>query len=182
LSQYKLKRPLELKFPFSASSIKLQVIEIKIRQAQSSDAAVIAEFNERLAKETEDLMLEAGCIQAGVAALLSDPAKGIYFVAEVNGEVAGQLMITYEWSDWRNGNIWWLQSVYVKEPFRRAGVFRALFNYVRDLAAAQSEVRGLRLYMHSDNTGARRSYERMGMKLTKYEVFEMALPGRNGVE
>jgi len=157
-------------------------IELKIRQARPTDAAVIAEFNGRLAAETEDLGLEPARVEAGVAALLSDPAKGIYFVAEVNGAVVGQLMITYEWSDWRNGNIWWLQSVYVKEEFRRSGVFRALFDHLRALAAATPDVRGLRLYMHADNARARQSYERLGMKRTKYEVFEMELPGRNGVE
>jgi GNAT superfamily N-acetyltransferase len=170
------------KFLFSSSSFNLHAIEIKVRQAELSDAAVIAQFNQQLAKETEDLNLEPACIRAGVAALLSDPSKGIYFVAEVEGEVVGQLMITYEWSDWRNGNIWWLQSVYVKEQFRRAGVFRALFDFLRDLAASQTDVRGLRLYMHADNIGARQAYERMGMNLTKYEVFELALPGRDGVE
>jgi GNAT superfamily N-acetyltransferase len=169
-------------FPFAGRLIILSPIEIKIRQASLTDVAVIAEFNRRLAVETEDLVLEPACIEAGVAALLSNPAKGIYFVAEVNGAVVGQLMITYEWSDWRNGILWWLQSVYVKEEFRRLGVFRALFDYLRELAAATPEVRGLRLYMHAENARARQSYERLGMKHTKYEVFEMELPGRNGVE
>jgi GNAT superfamily N-acetyltransferase len=120
------------------------------------------------------LRLEPGCIQAGVATLLEDPAKGLYFVAETAGEVIGQLMITYEWSDWRNGNLWWLQSVYVRPEFRRAGVFRALFQHIKDVARAQGAV-GLRLYMHADNSRARRSYEQLGMTRTKYEVFELDL-------
>ena len=105
-------------------------------------------------------------------ALLADPAKGIYFVAEVDGELAGQVMITYEWSDWRNGNLWWIQSVYVKSEFRRRGIFRKLFAHLETLARAQKEVRSLRLYMHADNSVARRSYERLGMRQTRYEVFE----------
>ena len=84
--------------------------------------------------------------------MLKDPAKGIYYVAEVAGAVAGQLMITYEWSDWRNGNIWWIQSVYVKPEFRRAGVFRALFHHVQTLARTRKEVCSLRLYVHAENT------------------------------
>jgi GNAT superfamily N-acetyltransferase len=83
-------------------------------------------------------------------------------------------MITFEWSDWRNGNLWWLQSVYVKPEFRRAGIFRALFEHIRETARAQS-VPGLRLYMHADNSRARRSYEQLGMSRTQYEVFELDL-------
>jgi GNAT superfamily N-acetyltransferase len=143
---------------------------------------VIAEFNQRLAQETEDLHLEPATINAGVEALLKDPSKGLYFVAEMNGTVVGQVMITYEWSDWRNGNLWWLQSVYVKHEFRRLGVFRQLFEHLTLEATNQSDVRGLRLYMHSENARARRSYERLGMAHTQYEVFELALPGRGGVE
>ena len=150
-------------------------IEIKIRQASPGDANVIAEFNLLLAKESEDLELEPGCVGAGVAALLADTTKGIYYLAEVSGEVAGQLMITYEWSDWRNGNLWWLQSVYVKKEFRRMGVFRELFRYLEGLARSNPEVRGIRLYMHSENATARKSYEKLGMHWTKYEVFEMEI-------
>ena len=138
-----------------------------------ADAPVIADFNLRLARETEDLRLEPLCVQQGVAALLSDPAKGLYYVAEVNGVIVGQLMITYEWSDWRNGNLWWIQSVYVKQEFRRQGVFRELFKYLEALARRLKDVRSLRLYMHADNSNARRSYENMGMYRTKYEVFEL---------
>lgn len=149
---------------------------ITIRAAAASDASVIADFNLRLAEETEDLRLDPACVRAGVAALLADPAKGLYFVAEVDGTIAGQLMITYEWSDWRNGNLWWIQSVYVAPRFRGAGVFRALFNHVCNLANAAPEVAGLRLYMDAHNSGARQTYERLGLKRTNYEVFELALP------
>jgi GNAT superfamily N-acetyltransferase len=128
-----------------------------------------------LAAETENLRLDSERVQTGVAALLKDPSKGLYYVAEVDGTVAGQVMITYEWSDWRNGSIWWLQSVYVKPEFRRQGIFRALFKHLESLARERDDVCGLRLYMHADNTRARRSYEELGMKHTKYEVFELAL-------
>ena len=107
--------------------------------------------------------------------MLKDPSKGLYYVAEVDDTVAGQVMITYEWSDWRNGNIWWLQSVYVKPEFRRQGIFRAVFKHLESQARQRDDVCGLRLYMHADNARARRSYEELGMKHTKYEVFELAL-------
>lgn len=128
-----------------------------------------------MAAETENLQLDPDRVQTGVAALLKDSAKGLYYVAEVDGTIAGQVMITYEWSDWRNGNIWWLQSVYVKQEFRRLGIFRALFKHLEGLAREQAGVCGLRLYMHADNARARQSYERLGMKHTKYEVFELAV-------
>lgn len=134
---------------------------------------MIADFNQRLAAETEDLRLEPDRIEPGVAAVLKDPAKGIYYVAEMAGEIVGQVMITYEWSDWRNGMMWWLQSVYVLPQSRQQGVFRLLFQHVESLARGRTDVCALRLYMHADNTRARQSYERLGMKLTKYEVFEL---------
>ena len=140
-----------------------------------ADAAVITAFNVCLAAETENLQLDHDRVCTGVAALLRDPSKGLYYVAEVDGTVAGQVMITYEWSDWRNGNIWWLQSVYVRHEFRRKGIFRALFQHLDTLARQQDDVCGLRLYMHADNARARRSYEQLGMKHTKYEVFELAV-------
>jgi GNAT superfamily N-acetyltransferase len=152
------------------------LIDIHIRQAVLADAAVIAEFNLRLAEESEKLRLDPVCVGAGVDALLRDPGKGLYFVAESEGTVIGQVMITYEWSDWRNGNLWWLQSVYVKPEFRRLGIFRQLFEYLQKIALEKQDVRSLRLYMHAENTRARQSYENLGMKRTRYEVFELELP------
>ena len=156
-------------------------MEIRIRQAAPSDAPVIAAFNMQLAQESEGLSLDAARVGAGVTALLKDPAKGVYYVAEAEGALVGQLMITYEWSDWRNGNIWWIQSVYVKPEYRRAGVFRALFNHLRTLAQTRPDVCSLRLYVHADNAPARRSYERLGMSRTKYEVFELEVPKNIGL-
>ncbi len=147
----------------------------KIRSATPADAPVIVEFNLLLARETEALALDPACVKAGVAALLANPAKGVYYVAEVNGRVAGQLMITYEWSDWRNGNIWWIQSVYVATPFRRGGVFRSLFEHVKRLALDRDDVSAVRLYVHSENARAHAAYEQLGMKRTYYRVFELGL-------
>ncbi len=146
-----------------------------IRQAVPADAPAITDFNLRLARETEALELDPACVSAGVAALLRDSSKGVYFLAECGLTAAGQVMITYEWSDWRNGNLWWLQSVYVLPEFRQRGIFRTLFAHVRQLAAAQGDVWGLRLYMHAENLRARQTYERLGMIHTPYEVFEMPL-------
>jgi GNAT superfamily N-acetyltransferase len=155
-------------------------MEIKIREAALSDAQLIAAFNLQLAEESEGLRPDAALVHAGVAALLTDPAKGIYYVAEAEGAVVGQVMISHEWSDWRNGNIWWLQSVYVKPEFRRAGVFRALFNHVRSLAQTRKEVCSLRLYVHAENTRAHESYQRLGMTRTPYEVFELDVRQNGG--
>jgi GNAT superfamily N-acetyltransferase len=146
---------------------------LRIREAVLSDAQLIAAFNLRLAEESEGLHLDEAVVQAGVAAVLKDPAKGMYYVAEVAGAVAGQLMITYEWSDWRNGNIWWIQSVFVKPEFRRAGVFRALFSHLQTLARTRNDVCSLRLYVHTENTRASQSYERLGMTRTHYKIYEL---------
>jgi GNAT superfamily N-acetyltransferase len=150
-------------------------INIKIRKADIADTSTVADFNLRLARETEDLALDPASVSVGVEAVLKDTNKGLYYVAEVDGVLAGQVMITYEWSDWRNGNIWWLQSVYVKHEFRRQGVFRALFDHLCKLARDRDDVCALRLYMHSTNTHARKSYEKLGMRRTHYEVFELEL-------
>ena len=150
-------------------------MEIIVRQASWADRVVIADFNVRLADESEGLRLEPTTVQAGVDALLKDPSKGLYYVAEVDRAIAGQIMITCEWSDWRNGNLWWIQSVYVKPEFRRQGVFRRLFEHVRALADRQKDVPALRLYVHAENSQAHRSYQKLGMSRTYYEVYELDL-------
>jgi GNAT superfamily N-acetyltransferase len=138
-----------------------------------SDAPFIVECNLCLALETERRQLAAEQVTAGVQQLLQDSAKGLYFVAEAEGRAVGQLLITYEWSDWRNGNFWWIQSVYVLEDFRRRGIFRALFNHVRELAGRRSDICGLRLYMDAHNASARSTYGSLGLKPTNYEMFEI---------
>jgi GNAT superfamily N-acetyltransferase len=130
-----------------------------------------------MAWETERRKLDPERVLAGVTALFENPGKGTYYVAETAADgvslISGQLMITHEWSDWRNGDFWWIQSVYVAERFRSRGVFRALFRHVHELAKTRTDVCGLRLYMDADNTAARVTYERLGLKFTDYQVFEM---------
>jgi ribosomal protein S18 acetylase RimI-like enzyme len=147
-------------------------IELQIRQAKLDDLEVVARFNVALAAESENLELEHARVLAGVEALLRDSAKGTYFVALSGGKVVGQLLITHEWSDWHNGDYWWLQSVYVHPDFRRSGIFRALFEFVQSEAARAPEVCCLRLYMEKDNTRARAAYIGMGMTETNYRVLE----------
>jgi GNAT superfamily N-acetyltransferase len=138
----------------------------------SPDAAIIAEFNCRLADESEHKVLDAQVVAAGVAALLADPSKGTYFVAEEAGEVVGLLLITTEWSDWRNGWLWWIQSVYVRQEARRRGVFRALYEHVHAAAQADPQVIGLRLYVEHNNHAAQQTYLRVGMEPAGYLVFQ----------
>ncbi len=148
--------------------------ELRIRLAELPDAAVIAGFNAAMAKETEHLELDADRLRAGVEAVLSDSSKGFYFVAEsTGGGVVGQLMITFEWSDWRNGNFWWIQSVYVDTAMRGAGVYKKLYQFVRDAAAEAGNVCGIRLYVERDNTRAQEVYRRQGMVATAYEMYEV---------
>ena len=145
---------------------------MRIRKATVRDARVVAEFNERIAGETEHRKLDQKKLLRGVKSILSDAGKGVYFVAEEQGTIVGQLMITYEWSDWRNGNFWWIQSVYVRKDFRRRGVFRALYRHVENLARRRKDVCGLRLYVERDNKRAQKTYETMEMRRSVYEMFE----------
>ena len=147
-------------------------MNITIRQATIADTAVVVRFNALIASETESKTLDTALLQKGVEALLADASKGIYFLAEANGNVVGQTMITYEWSDWRNGTFWWIQSVYVAEEARGSGVFKALFGHIHALAKSRSDVCGLRLYVDEHNTRARQTYERLGMKHSHYRMYE----------
>ena len=145
---------------------------LTVRPATPADAAVVVEFNRLLALESEGKVLDPAVLAKGVTACLADPNKGRYFVAEDGGEVLGQMALTYEWSDWRNGWLWWIQSVYVRLDARRRGVFRALYDHVRRAAEADPEVIGIRLYMERDNEPARQTYLGVGMSPTSYVVFE----------
>ncbi len=145
-----------------------------IRPATPADAGVIAEYNRRLAWETERKRLPRERLRRGVDAVLGDSRKGVYFVAEseADGSVIGQCSVTYEWSDWRNGDFWWLQSVYVNAAWRRRGVFRSLFDTVRQSATAAGAA-GLRLYVEEDNRTAQETYARHGMHPTHYRIYEL---------
>lgn len=147
--------------------------EIHIRAARWDDWPTIADFNCRLALESEHKTLDPNKIQPGVQALLQDASKGRYFVAEdgAGGPVVGQIMHTYEWSDWRNGPIWWLQSVYVAPEYRQRGVFRTLFEHLVQLATVE-KVLGVRLYVERDNARAHKTYEKLGLSDAGYFVME----------
>ncbi len=145
-----------------------------IRDARTEDRPAIAEFNRCLALETEGKILDPAVLDRGVAQALSDPDRIRYWVATVDGadRLAGQAAITREWSDWRNGWIWWLQSVYIDRPFRGRGIFRALYQHIRSLGFANPEVIGLRLYVEDSNHAARLTYQSLGMKPGGYSVYE----------
>lgn len=145
---------------------------IVIRQATPGDAPLIAQYNAFMALETENRVLDQEILRNGVEAVLKDPALGLYYLAEANGKVAGQLMITYEWSDWRNGTFWWIQSVYVREDYRMKGVFKALFRHVESEARSRKGVCGLRLYVEHGNEKAKQIYEKLGMARTDYQLYE----------
>ena len=145
---------------------------IHIRRATAADRNTLVEYNRAMALETEGKHLDTDVLSAGVAAALADPNKGFYLVAEIAGEVVGQLMITTEWSDWRNGWFWWIQSVYVREDARRQGVFRVLFQEAERLGRDAGNVVGLRLYVERDNGRAQRTYQSLAMHDAGYRVFE----------
>jgi GNAT superfamily N-acetyltransferase len=145
---------------------------VQIRSARSGDLNVIVQFNEALAVETETKTLQHDVIREGVRRLLAESYRGLYFIAEIGGMIVGQTMVTKEWSDWRNGDFWWIQSVYVSPEFRRRGVFRALHAHVREAARSAGSVCGLRLYVHEHNARAMEAYMNMGMDRTHYAMFE----------
>ena len=149
--------------------------EPAIRPATPADRDVLVGFARAMALETERLELDLETVRAGVAALLADPARGRVFVVDVDGAPAATLMITYEWSDWRNGFFWWIQSVYVAPAHRRRGLYRLLHEHVRDLAARTNGVYGLRLYVEHENRNAQATYRRMGMDETHYRLYEQAV-------
>lgn len=143
-----------------------------VREAVEGDAESIIEFNERMAEETEGKRLPRDVLGPGVRAVLGARSLGRYFVACRGEHVIGQLMLTTEWSDWRNGQIWWIQSVYVRPDERARGVYRALHEHVRSLADTTSGVVGIRLYVEKSNTVAQATYRRLGMTDAGYVVFE----------
>ncbi len=145
---------------------------IVCRNAEFGDTSTIVDFNRAMALETEDKALDPSVLSQGVAALLKNPDLGFYVVAEYDGTVVGALMVTTEWSDWRNGVFWWIQSVYVQPAFRRQGVYRRLYQFVKDIAVEDSRVCGFRLYVAKDNAGAQQAYRTLGMSPTHYWIFE----------
>lgn len=148
-------------------------MNIVVRRAALDDARAIALHNAAMAAETESITLDPERTLRGVEAVLRDPAKGFYLLAETDGAIAGQLMITFEWSDWRNGVFWWLQSVYVRPEHRRQGVFNCLYRAMREEAEKSGGVCGIRLYVESANQRAQQTYERLGLSRAHYQMYEV---------
>ena len=145
---------------------------LHIRPARAEDADLLARWAQAMALETENKILPDADVRPGIARGIADPTLARYFVAERDGVPAGTLMFTFEWSDWRNGLWWWIQSVYVPPEFRRQGIYRALYAHVRALAQADAGVCGIRLYVEKDNRNARSTYEALGMQDAHYRIYE----------
>ena len=145
---------------------------MNIRKSLNKDIDVIARYNYNLAYETENKILNMNILTKGVEAIIKDENKGIYHVCEINGEVVGQIMYTFEWSDWRNGTFLWIQSVYVNKEFRGMGVFKALYKFIRDIADNDNNICGIRLYVEKENTIAKKTYKNIGMKECNYYIYE----------
>lgn len=146
--------------------------ETGVRPASVEDVPQLVEFNCEMARETEDVRLDPAVVAAGVNALFEHPERGFYVVAGAGPRLAGSLMVTSEWSDWRNGTFWWIQSVYVRPEHRRRGVYRSLYRFLEAMAAGDRGVCGFRLYVERDNHRAQRTYSALGMSRTRYLVYE----------
>ncbi|HKX83499.1 MAG TPA: GNAT family N-acetyltransferase [Pyrinomonadaceae bacterium] len=145
---------------------------MEIRIAAGADRNALVEFNQAMAMETENKSLQTDVLSQGVAAVFDDPKKGFYVVAEADDKIAGGLMVTFEWSDWRNKWFWWIQSVYVLPEFRGQAVYSRLYQFVKQKADEAGNVCGFRLYVEHDNETAQRVYERAGMTASHYLMYE----------
>lgn len=149
---------------------------VRVRDARREDAAAIVSFQRAMARETEGKDLDEGLVTRGVTGVFDAEdgrERGWYLVAEAGGEVIASLMVTYEWSDWRAGWFWWIQSVFVVAPARGRGVYRALYEEVLRRARAQDDVAGVRLYVEVENERAQAVYERLGMRRAHYHLYEV---------
>ncbi len=145
---------------------------ITIRPAIKEDSKHIISFQQKMAMETENVQLDALVLTEGVRRLFDDATKGKYYVAEENGDVIGCLMTTYEWSDWRCGNVLWIQSVYIIPSHRNKGVYKKMYEHIQDMVRSGSDYRGIRLYVDKTNSPAKRVYEKLGMNGEHYQVYE----------
>ncbi len=145
---------------------------VNIRRAVHDDQDDLVRFQIAMARESEDKGLHTRQLASGIQYLLNHPTEGFYLVAQVDASNVGALMVTYEWSDWRDGRFWWIQSVYVDADFRRRGVYSALHHYVRGAARADPQACGIRLYVERENQGAQSTYLALGMSETRYRLFE----------
>lgn len=146
--------------------------DVKIRPGLLFDVQVIADFQVAMAWETEKMKLDPATVEKGVSAVFDDPAKGKYWLAEKDGEVVGCLLTVPEWSDWRNGTVLWIHSVYVRPDMRGAGIFRQLYQHLEGMVKESSDLRGLRLYVDKTNTLAQKVYESLGMSGEHYHLYE----------
>jgi len=144
---------------------------ITIRKAIPEEAPSIIGFQQKMAWETEKITLAPEIVTKGVNAVFLDHSKGEYYVTETDGKIVASLLITYEWSDWRNRNVWWFQSVYVLPEFRRQGIFSKMYTFIRNKAEEQG-VAGLRLYVETGNIQAKKTYEALGMNSEHYSFYE----------
>ena len=147
-------------------------MEIKIRPGLLFDIHTIADFQVRMAFETENMKLDPPTVEKGVTAVFDDPAKGKYWLAEVNGQVVGSLLTIPEWSDWRNGTVLWIHSVYVPPQFRKMGIYKKLYSHLKTMVETSPDLRGLRLYVDKTNAPAQKVYEALGMSGEHYHLFE----------
>ena len=145
---------------------------ISLRPATHEDSASIIDFQQMMALETENVKLDGKILAEGLSRLFEDPAKGKYYVAVDHGEVIGCLMTTFEWSEWRCGNVLWIQSVYIKPSHRGMGVFKKMYEYIKSMVTPESEYRGIRLYVDKTNAAAQKVYEKLGMNGEHYQVYE----------
>lgn len=148
---------------------------LHIRDAMRADIPHLVRWNAAMARETEGKTLDPAVLTRGVTRVFDEPARGFYLVAERNGEPVGCLLVTHEWSDWRDGDFWWIQSVYVAMPARRGGVFRALYAEVERRARVRGDVCGLRLYVETENARAQATYRGLGMQRCHYYMYEALL-------
>jgi len=145
---------------------------MKIQKANKTDVKIISDFQQKMALETENFVLEQETVQAGVKAVFDDKSKGQYFVAIQQDIIIGSLLITYEWSDWRNSYVVWIQSVYVLPEYRKLGVFKNMYSFIKQLVADNEIYSGIRLYVDNSNTNAQKVYKKMGMNGNHYKLFE----------
>lgn len=145
---------------------------MKVREATASDIDSIVHFQLEMASETENIVLDEATVKTGVSAVLADVSKGRYYVAEINGEVVSSLLTTYEWSDWRNGTVLWIQSVYVIPGSRRKGVYRSMYAHIKKLVSENGDFNGIRLYADKNNLPAQKTYKNLGMSADHYVTFE----------
>ncbi len=147
-------------------------MEIEIRKANPSDDKIIIDFQMRMAKETENIDLDPVILEKGVNAIFTNPALGQYYIASSEGKTVASLMTTFEWSDWRNSMVWWLQSVYVLPEYRKGGIFKKMYSFIKNEVTNRPEVSGIRLYMVHSNHRAASVYQAVGMDGQHYRMFE----------